>query len=335
MSHRGQPLPIPVMPSSEIGTNTDSINPLNTIGIMNHSLKKKHHNIIIKEPKSQTRSSHIKYSDKQNFRRYKSNVEPKLHNKIMIDEEDDMVAKIKNAFGIKDPPKDHGSNYTYVITAQAPADANDGVDPPPQVPTNFYKNKPKNGQQVIQEQAQEEKQEELQHNFGDDYQFDLMDASGINDVSREVQEELSNQVADNDGDFLRRLKAVQKIQKFHSYHKDKQLWADLQEAKFLNSIHDSKYNPEQDIQDQMRVVASPVRRGNETVGLEMSMVPNVLTPEGKKRYNTRNSAASAAETPAKVPDIPEKKKLGRPFGAKTDMSDYAVTKREFKKFNKE
>ena len=86
-----------------IDANTNT-NPNNNISIINAGkLKKKPHNITIKnfnpnEPK--TRQSQILYSDKQNYRRYKTKTEPKLYSKIMIDEEDDLVAKIRKEFGI-------------------------------------------------------------------------------------------------------------------------------------------------------------------------------------------------------------------------------------------
>ena len=55
----------------------------------------------------------IKYSSKQAYRQYKSKVEPNLHKKIMIEEEDDLVKKIKKAFGIKP----ENTNFTDVESA--------------------------------------------------------------------------------------------------------------------------------------------------------------------------------------------------------------------------
>lgn len=102
----------------EMATNT---NPNNNIGIVNAGqLKKKPHNITIKnfnpnEPK--THQSRILYSDKQNYRRYKTKTEPKLYSKIMIDEEDDLVAKIRKEFGITAENKK--TNYSEVNTSGA------------------------------------------------------------------------------------------------------------------------------------------------------------------------------------------------------------------------
>ena len=68
--------------NAAINTNT-----FNQIGIINTDKKKpKPHNITFKnfnpnEPK--TRKSQILYSDKQNYRRYKTKTEPQLFSKIM------------------------------------------------------------------------------------------------------------------------------------------------------------------------------------------------------------------------------------------------------------
>jgi hypothetical protein len=103
-----------------IDANTNT-NPNNNISIINAGkLKKKPHNITIKnfnpnEPK--TRQSQILYSDKQNYRRYKTKTEPKLYSKIMIDEEDDLVAKIRKEFGITADNKK--TNYSDANTSGA------------------------------------------------------------------------------------------------------------------------------------------------------------------------------------------------------------------------
>lgn len=55
----------------------------------------------------------IKYSSKQAYRQYKSKVEPNLNKNIMIEEEDDLVKKIKKAFGIKP----ENTNFTDVESA--------------------------------------------------------------------------------------------------------------------------------------------------------------------------------------------------------------------------
>ena len=65
--------------------------------------KKKPHNITIKNNRPEPKvKPNIRYSAKQNYRRYKTNVEPKLHDKLLIDEEGDIVAKTKDEFNNRD-----------------------------------------------------------------------------------------------------------------------------------------------------------------------------------------------------------------------------------------
>ena len=96
-------------------TNT---NPYNNINVINAEKKKKPHNITIKnynpnEPKSYP---NMKYTEKQNYRRYKTKTEPKLHQSIMIDEEDNIINTIKKAFGIENENK---RNFSTVETSGA------------------------------------------------------------------------------------------------------------------------------------------------------------------------------------------------------------------------
>ncbi len=51
------------------------------------------------------------------YRRYKTKTEPKLYSKIMIDEEDDLVAKIRKEFGITADNKK--TNYSDANTSGA------------------------------------------------------------------------------------------------------------------------------------------------------------------------------------------------------------------------
>lgn len=97
--------------TNEIGTNT--INP--QLGLFNLQQKKKPYDVRIKNfnPNEPKIKQNVKYSAKQNFRKYKSNIEPNLRSKIMIDEEDDMVNKIKKAFGIETTSK---RNFTQTET---------------------------------------------------------------------------------------------------------------------------------------------------------------------------------------------------------------------------
>ena len=115
------------------GTNTL---PVGNIGIVNLEQKKKPHNVNIKNynPKEPKIKSNIKYSGKQSFRRYKTKTEPNLHSKIEINEDDDIVNKIKEAFGLK--PNKENTNFTDVITA--PTASINGVEQPKEVETKFY-----------------------------------------------------------------------------------------------------------------------------------------------------------------------------------------------------
>ena len=94
--------------------------PVGNIGIVNLEQEKKPHNITIKnynqnEPK---RTPNMKYSDKQRYRRYKTKTEPNLLSKIQVNEEDDIINKIKEAFGIQ--PDSQNSNYSKAETAPVP-----------------------------------------------------------------------------------------------------------------------------------------------------------------------------------------------------------------------
>lgn len=115
-------------------TNTP---PLGNVAIMNAEQKKKPHNIQINNNAKQPKiNPNIKYTDKHRYKRYKTKIEPKLHNKIEVNEEDDIVNKIKDAFGIASEKPN--TNYSEEITAPAPF--NNGVDAPPEVETNIYSN---------------------------------------------------------------------------------------------------------------------------------------------------------------------------------------------------
>jgi len=90
--------------------------PSQNVNLVNLKEKKKPHNIQIDNNRREpTVKANIKYSEKQNFRRYKTKTEPKLHSKILINEDDEIIDKIREAFGEKKP----NTNYAEVETAPA------------------------------------------------------------------------------------------------------------------------------------------------------------------------------------------------------------------------
>ena len=122
-------------PKSFTSTETNTL-PVSNIGIVNLEQKKKPHNVNIKNhnPREPKIKPNIKFTGKQSFRRYKTKTEPNLHSKIEINEDDDIVNKIKEAFGIN--PDKKNSNFTDVITA--PTASIKDVEQPPEVETKFY-----------------------------------------------------------------------------------------------------------------------------------------------------------------------------------------------------
>ncbi len=91
--------------SVDVAMNT---NPLSEIALINtDKLKKKPYDARIKsynlnEPKIQ---ANMKYSDKHKFRKYKAKTGPKLFSKIMVDDQEELISKIRKEFGIKDTTK--------------------------------------------------------------------------------------------------------------------------------------------------------------------------------------------------------------------------------------
>jgi hypothetical protein len=92
-------------------------NPLSQIAVINtDKLKEKPYDVKIKNynPNEPKTKANMKYTDKQNFRRYKTKTEPKLFSKIMVDDEEELISKIRKEFGIKDTTK---KNYSEVETS--------------------------------------------------------------------------------------------------------------------------------------------------------------------------------------------------------------------------
>ena len=119
-------LPVPIIPNEEPKTN-----PAYNVGIINQEQKKKPHNVNIRNhnPHEPKIKANTKYSAKQSYRRYKTKREPNLLNRIQVNEDDDVVSKIKEAFGIAHDKPD--TNYSEVETA--PSAYNKGVEEPPTI----------------------------------------------------------------------------------------------------------------------------------------------------------------------------------------------------------
>ena len=99
-----------------VGTQTNNDN----FGIINlQKTKKKPYDIAFsnnrKEPKIKP---DIKYTAKQRFRQFKTKVQPNVYKRVMVDEEDDMVNKIREAFGLNAIKKN--KNFQQVETAPNP-----------------------------------------------------------------------------------------------------------------------------------------------------------------------------------------------------------------------
>ena len=314
----------------------------NHLNVLNAEQKKKPHNINIKnynrnEPKVY---KNIKYSNKQSYRRFKTKIEPKLHDKIMVDEEDDLISKLKKAFGIEEPAQK--TNYSDVITA--PSQAYGGIDEPKEVPAHFYTS---DGNR--------------RKNYGDDdYDFNFFDSDLISDVSNGDRETLTYQFQPrnqtrislpqrqeqpkrmerhSDGieldvyhtmnniigqieDKHERAGSVitRSMTRFHQNKNNRTLQRDLATAKQLNS--------EDDIEG---ITVSPMRRGNRVVALDiqtnspikqMKLRGNVETPAKGTGEITSVSPVSSTSTP------PRSAEKQRPARFKTDEDWKSFNKRQ-------
>jgi len=172
-------------------TNTTGTNtlPVSNIGIVNLEQKKKPYDVKIKNhnPQEPKINPNIKYSAKQSYRRYKTKKEPNLLNKIQVNEDDDIVNKIKEAFGIKPENADGytignpNTNYSEHITA--PSAYNNGIDEPPIIETKMY-----SSDKIVRKRGQEG-QEGQRRQQGQRRQ-ELLDE--LDDVSMEEAEDLTS-----------------------------------------------------------------------------------------------------------------------------------------------
>jgi hypothetical protein len=98
----------------------NNTNQFNQIALINtDKSKKKPYDVKIKNynPNEPKIKANMKYSDKHRFRKYKTKTEPKLYSKIMVDDEEELISKIRKEFGIKDTTR---KNYSEVETSGTP-----------------------------------------------------------------------------------------------------------------------------------------------------------------------------------------------------------------------
>ena len=248
--------------------------PTGNIGIVNLEQKKKPHNVTIQnynknEPKIK---ANTKYSAKQSFRRYKSKTEPNLLSKIQVNEDDDIVNKIKEALGIKTESKN--SNYTESETTSVPFYK--GVDDLPA--ENITDRREPIGERAVPRETY------------------LMDE--ITDISMEDSEELTNWYTDDELKTRVKNEAANllkyNIGKRISRKANQKLARDLSDAMTISQLDNKK-----------DIVVSEMKRGNKTVGLEW--YPD-SSPKRTERYSLGLDAA--LPTPKKMNFEPKTRDAG-------------------------
>ena len=202
---------------NDVGTNT---NPLNYVGIINTKNKKKPYNITFKNfnPNEPKISVNTMYSDKQKYRRYKTKTEPKLFSKIMVDDEEDLIAKIRKEFGIEDKTR---KNYSKVETSGAEYYDKPNPEtgrPPYLVEMNDFTDLSRNDfedltGEVRQYDLSKDKEEVADEDllpFDDEEVADVADVADveeeedIEDISRSIIEDILGEVLDTEPEPLMR-----------------------------------------------------------------------------------------------------------------------------------
>ena len=234
--------------------------PTGNIGIVNLEQKKKPHNVTIQnynknEPKIK---ANIKYSAKQSFRRYKTKTEPNLLSKIQVNEDDDIVNKIKEALGIKTESKN--SNYTETETSSVPFYK--GVDDLP-AENITDRREPIARKEIIGISELLNENTDRREPIGEKpvpRETYLMDE--ITDISMEDSEELTNWFTDNEWKTRVENEAANllkyNIGKRISRKANEKLAKDLSDAMTISQLDDIKKN----------IIVSEAKRGNKTVGLD-------------------------------------------------------------------
>ena len=335
-----QPIP---KPKAFTTTETNTL-PVSNIGIVNLEQKKKPHNIQIKNNKKEPKiTPNVKYTDKQRFRKYKTRTEPNLHSKIEINEEDDIVNKIKEAFGIKSEKQN--TNYSEEITAPAPF--NNGVDEPPEIETKIYSRELK-------------KKEELYEGYNEDrLYFDDLRTNRLlyelDDISPETRQELTFQedspdeyydgwkdkeIIDENGKY-RVIQIPVKINK-----RTRQYAPEEPEDLGLDLFDDSEVfiNPQP---RRLSGAPTPKQKGvidDFDIEVEKALSPNFFTPKGKRAGRPLGGQALirkhleaidlSENREATLKDFKERKRINRAkpqmnykdLMAQLNRNDYSVSK---------
>jgi len=335
-----QPIP---KPKAFTTTETNTL-PVSNIGIVNLEQKKKPHNIQIKNNKKEPKiTPNVKYTDKQRFRKYKTRTEPNLHSKIEINEEDDIVNKIKEAFGIKSEKQN--TNYSEEITAPAPF--NNGVDEPPEIETKIYSRELK-------------KKEEPYEGYNEDrLYFDDLRTNRLlyelDDISPETRQELTFQEDSPD--------------EYYDGWKDKEIIDENGKYRVIQipvkiNKRTRQYAPEEpedlglDLFDDSEVFINPQPRrlsGAPTpqhkgviddfdIEVEKALSPNFFTPKGKRAGRPLGGQALirkhleaidlSENREATLKDFKERKRINRAkpqmnykdLMAQLNRNDYSVSK---------
>jgi hypothetical protein len=277
-------------PKAFTTTETNTL-PVSNIGIVNLEQKKKPHNIQIKNNKKEPKiTPNVKYTDKQRFRKYKTKTEPNLHSKIEINEEDDIVNKIKEAFGIKSEKQN--TNYSEEITAPAPF--NNGVDEPPETETKIYSSSVSSGFHNLKgyeewynlfNDGKVNNRQEPYEGYNQERLYEL------DDISPETRQELTFQ-ADPPDEYYEGYIDKEITDKEGNYHviqvpaKINRRTAGYIEEEpedlGLDLFNDSEFfiNPQP---RRLSGAPTPQRKGdNLDMEIEKTLSPNFFTPKGKR-----------------------------------------------------
>jgi len=275
----------------------------NQITNINLEQKKKPYDVKINNKARQpTVTPNVKYTDKHRFRRYKTKVEPNLFKKIEVNEEDDVIDKIRAAFN--PDYKIPNTNFSEQITAPAPF--NKGADQPPITETKMYSGIVRKHQSDTKPVARLEE---------------------INDISRTDYEELTFQPSKTDEEFLSSLKSVDlsKIKPksdddYEPFYEDDEVFIRGLKPTELNAQEKAanliKYNFQKHLQNKTNktiradyeimkfekslgdgedMTISPIVRGNKVIGLNSEINS---TPNRKQKYS--QGLDKALPTPKKL-----------------------------------